>query len=131
MLGAVYLDGGLDEVRAILNKFHFPRVQEIINATDFVNYKSELLEFCQGKLRCAPEYAIVGEEGPEHLKLFTVEVRVNGKSYARGQGPNKKKAEQEASRLSLDILKVEVAEAEAKKAAAPKIKQPAHHVGLP
>jgi len=135
VLGAVYLDGGLDEVRAILNKFHFPRVQEIINATDFVNYKSELLEFCQGKLRCAPEYVLVGEEGPEHMKVFTVEVQVNGKSYARGQGPNKKKAEQEASRLSLEMLVAEVEKAEAEKAAAkadaPKIKQPAHHIGLP
>ena len=131
VLGAVYLDGGLEEVRAILNKFHFPRVQEIISATDFVNYKSELLEFCQGKLRCSPEYVIVGEEGPEHQKVFTVEVVVNGKSYARGQGPNKKKAEQEASRLSLETLKAEAAEADAKKAAAPKVKQPAHHIGLP
>ena len=65
---------------------------------------------------------------------FTVpalEVVVNGKSYARGQGPNKKKAEQEASRLSLETLKAEAAEADAKKAAAPKVKQPAHHIGLP
>jgi len=131
VLGAVYLDGGLEEVRAILNKFHFPRVQEIINATDFVNYKSELLEFCQGKLHCSPEYVVVDESGPEHQKLFTVEVIVNGKAYTRGLGPNKKKAEQEASRTSLELLKAEVADAERKKAEAPKIKQPAHHVGLP
>jgi ribonuclease III, bacterial len=51
VLGAVYLDGGLEEVRAILNKFHFPRVQEIISAEDFINHKSELLEYLQGKLR--------------------------------------------------------------------------------
>ena len=136
VLGAVYLDGGLEEVRAILNKFHFPRVQEIINATDFVNYKSELLEFCQGKLHCSPEYVLVAEEGPEHLKLFTVEVQVNGKAYARGQGPNKKRAEQEASRVSLGMLVAEVEKAESEKAskdeAASKVKkQKPHHVGLP
>ena len=136
VLGAVYLDGGLEEVRAILNKFHFPRVQEIINATDFVNYKSELLEFCQGKLHCSPEYVLVAEEGPEHLKLFTVEVQVNGKAYARGQGPNKKRAEQEASRVSLGMLVAEVEKAESEKAskdeAASKVKkQKQHHVGLP
>ena len=74
---------------------------------------------------------VVDESGPEHQKLFTVEVVVNGKAYTRGLGPNKKKAEQEASRTSLELLKAEVAEAERKKAEAPKIKQPAHHVGLP
>jgi ribonuclease-3 len=79
---------------------------------------------------------IVGEEGPEHQKVFTVEVVVNGKAYARGQGPNKKKAEQEASRLSLETLVAEVEKAEAEKAAkaeaTPKIKvQKQRHIGLP
>jgi len=115
VLGAVYLDGGLEEVRAILNKFHFPRVQEIIVADDFVNHKSELLEYAQGKLRFAPEYEIISEEGPEHLKVFTAQVRLNGRIYGQGQGPNKKRAEQEAARTSLEILKREEAEAEAAK----------------
>ena len=111
VLGAVYLDGGLEEVRAILNKFHFPRVKEIIVAEDFVNYKSALLEYTQGsKLHTSPEYEIVGEEGPEHQKEFTAEVRVNGKVYGRGIGPNKKRAEQEAARVSLEMLKAEEAE---------------------
>ena len=111
VLGAVYLDGGLEEVRAILNKFHFPRVQEIIVGEEFLNYKSSLLEYTQGsKLHTSPEYEIVGEEGPEHQKVFTAEVRVNGKVYGRGVGPNKKKAEQEAARVSLEMLKAEEAE---------------------
>lgn len=111
VLGAVYLDGGLEEVRAILNRFHFPRVKEIIVAEDFVNFKSELLEYTQGgTLRVSPEYEIVGEEGPEHQKEFTAEVRVNGKVYGRGVGPNKKKAEQEAARVALAALKAEDAE---------------------
>ena len=44
------------------------------------------------------------ESGPEHQKLFTTEVHVNGKVYGRGQGGNKKKAEQEASRVTLEML---------------------------
>ena len=111
VLGAVYLDGGLEEVRAILNRFHFPRVQEIIVAEDFVNYKSELLEYTQGgSMRTSPEYEIIAEEGPEHLKEFTAEARLNGKAYGRGTGPNKKKAEQEAARVTLAMLKAEDAE---------------------
>jgi ribonuclease-3 len=104
VLGAVYLDGGLEEVRAILNKFHFPRVKDIIVAEDFVNHKSALLEYLQGKLHTVPEYVLVEESGPEHQKLFTIEVHVNGKVYGRGQGGNKKKAEQEASRVTLEML---------------------------
>ena len=104
VLGAVYLDGGLEEVRAILNKFHFPRVKEIIVAEDFVNHKSALLEYLQGTFHTAPEYVLVDQSGPEHQKLFTTEVHVNGKVYGRGQGGNKKKAEQEASRVTLEML---------------------------
>ena len=104
VLGAVYLDGGLEEVRAILNKFHFPRVGEIIVADDFVNHKSALLEYLQGKYHTSPEYVLVDESGPEHQKVFTTEVHVNGKVYGRGQGGNKKKAEQEASRVTLEML---------------------------
>ncbi|WP_290743912.1 ribonuclease III [Fibrobacter sp. UBA4309] len=109
VLGAVYLDGGLDEVRAILNKFHFPRVQEIIVAEDFVNHKSALLEYVQGKLKSVPEYVLIEESGPEHQKVFTTEVHIDGRVYGRGQGGSKKKAEQEASRVSLEMLLAEKA----------------------
>jgi len=113
VLGAVYLDGGLDEVRAILNRFHFPRVAEIMSADDFVNHKSALLEYTQGStMHASPEYKIVDESGPEHEKVFTAEVHVNGKVYGRGTGPNKKKAEQEAARVTLEMLRAEEAERE-------------------
>lgn len=131
VLGAVYLDGGLEEVRAILNKFHFPRIKEIIVAEDFVNYKSELLEYAQGKLRTVPDYEIVGEDGPEHQKVFTAQVHLNGKVYGEGQGPNKKRAEQEAARVTMDMLKAEEAEAEANKTETVKVKKQARHLGLP
>lgn len=132
VLGAVYLDGGLEDVRAILNKFHFPRIPEIISAAEFVNHKSALLEYAQGVLRTVPEYNLIGEEGPEHQKVFTTEVHIDGKTYAQGSGPNKKKAEQEAARLTLEMLKAEAAEAEANKPAADsRPKKQNRHVGLP
>lgn len=130
VLGAVYLDGGLEEVRAILNKFHFPRIQEIIVADDFVNYKSVLLEFTQGRLKTSPEYILVGESGPEHQKIFTTEVHINGKTYGRGDGPNKKRAEQEASRVTMEMLKAEYPE-EPEAPAPVKVKPIARHAGLP
>lgn len=137
VLGAVYLDGGLEEVRAILNKFHFPRIKEIIVADDFVNHKSALLEYLQGKRRTSPVYVLIGEDGPEHQKVFTTEVHINDKTYGRGSGPNKKKAEQEAARVSLEMLLAEDAANSADDAdksadanSKPK-KQSARHVGLP
>ena len=60
--------------------------------------------------------------GKRKTKWFSTGLPIKG---------NKKKAEQEASRLSLDTLKAEAAEAERKKAETPKVKQPARHVGLP
>ena len=122
VLGAVYLDGGLEEVRAILNKFHFPRVSDIIVADDFVNYKSELLEYLQGKLHTVPEYVLMGESGPEHEKVFTVETRVNGKTYGSGQGGSKKRAEQEAAHKTLEMLKAEAENAQADAAPAKPVK---------
>ena len=79
---------------------------------------------------------MVDESGPEHQKLFTVEVHVNGHVYGCGQGGNKKKAEQEASRVTLEMLLAEAAKAEAEKGpeepATPKPKkQKQRHVGLP
>lgn len=136
VLGAVYLDGGLEEVRSILNKFHFPRVHEIIVGEDFVNFKSELLEYAQAELKTSPEYVIIGEEGPEHNKVFTAEVHVNGKAYGQGCGPNKKRAEQEASRVTLEMLKKEAEAAKEAAAENPEVKtevkkKPARYLGRP
>ena len=63
-----------------------------------------MLEYLQGKFHTSPEYVLVDQSGPEHQKVFTTEVHVNGKVYGRGQGGNKKKAEQEASRVTLEML---------------------------
>lgn len=135
VLGAVYLDGGLEEVRAILNKFHFPRIKDIIVADDFVNHKSALLEYLQGKRRTVPTYVLIGEDGPEHQKVFTTEVHINDKTYGRGSGPNKKTAEQEAARVSLEMLRAEDAAAEENKPADAAESKPKkfnkRHVGLP
>ncbi|MCF0214986.1 MAG: ribonuclease III [Fibrobacteraceae bacterium] len=112
VLGAVYLDSGLDQVREILERFHFPRVQSIITASDFENFKSELLEYTQGKHHTVPQYRLLSEEGPEHQKVFTVETYLGDKAYGVGRGPNKKKAEQDAARVTLDLVKKEDEERE-------------------
>jgi ribonuclease-3 len=58
----------------------------------------------QGRNRPLPEYRVIGAAGPDHQKLFDVEVLVAGEPLARATGPSKKEAEQEAARLALSRL---------------------------
>ena len=85
-------------------RFHFPRIEEILSGPEFVNYKSQLLEYMQGLALPVPEYRILSETGPEHLKIFEMEVYLQGVPCGRGKGNSKKKAEQEAARQALQYL---------------------------
>lgn len=104
VIGAVYLDGGLAEARGVLERFHFPRIGEILSGPDFVNYKSELLEYMQGHGLSLPEYRVASETGPEHLKVFEIDVILEGVACGRGTGTSKKRAEQDAARKALEFL---------------------------
>ena len=70
------------------------------------DYKSALQEYLQSRDQPLPEYRLAGHDGPDHRKLFQVEVAVaRGSRLAEGTGPSKKEAEQEAARLALEKLK--------------------------
>lgn len=110
VIGAIYLDQGFGAA------FSFIRMRLLIHAEDkFIdprhrNFKSHLQELVQARFRTHPRYRVVTEVGPDHRKLFTIEVTVRGYLLGRGQGYNKKEAEQNAAanalaqvdRLSLD-----------------------------
>lgn len=103
VVGAIYLDVGIDEAR----DFIFKNLEESIN--EFLlnpsrNYKAELQCYCQKKYSAQPVYEIVSESGPEHSKTFVVEAKVNDISFAKGQGSSKKEAEQEAAKNALEDL---------------------------
>ena len=70
------------------------------------NHKSKFLEYIQAHTDYIPEYKVIKEEGPEHNKLFTVEVFVNSRSLGSGKGKSKKQAEQEAAKNALNHLDV-------------------------
>lgn len=115
VLGAVFLDGGLAEVLKIMERFHWPRIPEMLHATDFTNYKSLLLESLEKADYVAEhgaitvEFRVVGETGPEHERIFETEVFLNGVSYGIGKGTSKKKSEQDVSRIALEKLAAEEA----------------------
>jgi ribonuclease III len=105
LVAAIYLDGGLEPAKSFLLRVFKPDLDIVASGSlQFKDYKSQLQERLQA-LRCAPaEYCLVKEAGPDHRKVFSVELKVNGRRMAEGQGNSKKHAEQEAARLALDVL---------------------------
>jgi len=101
VIGAVYLDGGLEPARRLTERLLLRQVHEILSDANLANYKSMLQEYVQGEFKTHPQYRISSEIGPDHEKVFTVEVVVSQKVLGRGHGSNKKEAEQEAARDAL------------------------------
>ena len=105
MLAAIYLDGGIDAVRALIEQSFMDDIKSI-DEQDllFHDYKTALQELAQGRGLPLPEYSVVGEVGPDHDKTFIVEVKVGALSL-RGEGSSKKEAQQEAARHALGEFK--------------------------
>ena len=106
IIGAMYLDGGLQPVRRFLNRTLLQdlgeeRATEIDHSR---NYKSALLEFTQGEGIGQPEYRVDSAVGPDHEKIFTIEVFVAGNPVSKGTGTSKKNAEQDAARQAVEQL---------------------------
>ena len=101
MIAAVYLDGGIDPARKLLEE-SFRGDLAKIDAEDllFQDYKTALQELAQGNGLPLPEYVVVDEVGPDHDKTFIVDVKI-GSSSARGEGSSKKEAQQQAAKHAL------------------------------
>jgi ribonuclease III len=96
VLGAVYLDGGLDPVRALVERCWGGRIESQLHAPR--DPKTMLQEWSQGEGRGLPEYVEVARTGPDHAPVFTVEARIEGTQPARGVGASKREAERNAAR---------------------------------
>lgn len=104
VIGAIYLDQGLAEVEKFLQENLFPKFEKIKKLKLYKDPKSQLQETVQAKGYAAPGYSIVHEEGPDHDKMFTVEVKVNNKKLGVGTGKSKQLAQQAAAREALEKL---------------------------
>jgi ribonuclease-3 len=106
LIAAIYLDGGLEPARQFILRELGDAVEEGGQPHYFGrDHKSRLQEALQSLGRPLPTYRITSEVGPEHRKLFHVEVLVGSESVARGVGRTKKDAEQEAAREALASLR--------------------------
>ena len=104
LFGAVYLDGGLEAVRGVLDRWLFEDADEQLDENDLGNNKSKLQEMVQARFKMPPRYRIIDTEGPDHDRIYDVEVSISGLVFGRGRGPSKKIAEQEAAGNALEEL---------------------------
>ena len=106
LIAAIYLDGGVTSARDFIyrNIITHARRDELMLSDK--NYKSMLLEFVQSKKLSSPKYITVSEEGPNHERVFSVDVMVSGLRHGSGSGRSKKEAEQNAAREALGLLGV-------------------------
>lgn len=104
LIGAAYLDGGLRVAQKLVLKLLKPDLDEIAAQGFSADSKSELQHLAQTRWHAIPQYTLISSEGPDHAKLFTVEVSVGDQVMGRGQGRNKKQAELNAARQALETL---------------------------
>ncbi|BDQ02306.1 ribonuclease III [Ignavibacterium sp.] len=106
LVGALYLDQGLDACRVFIRKVLIDPIVEAGEHLVDENYKSQLLEYAQANKLELPNYKVIKEEGPQHERTFTVQVSVGDKIVGIGKGKNKKSAEQNAAQKAMEkILK--------------------------
>ena len=101
VLGAMYLDQGIEVVQQFLIPGLEPLAQTIVSKRLFKDQKSLFQEQAQAHVGITPSYRLVNQEGPSHNREFTVEVLLGDQVAGRGQGRNKQAAEQEAARAAL------------------------------
>lgn len=105
VVGAIYLDGGYDEVYRFVSREFRQTVEDALAGRLFTDYKTQVQEVLQKRGRkTVISYHLDREEGPDHDKTFYVHLVCNGKTLGNGSGKSKKEAEQEAARATFEIL---------------------------
>lgn len=102
LIGAIYLDGGFTNAKEFIHRFVLTDQED---KRLFYDSKTILQEMVQAEKLGEIEYRLIGEEGPDHNKSFTVELMIHGKSYGKGKGRTKKAAEQQAAYKAIHVLK--------------------------
>jgi ribonuclease III len=104
VIGAIYLSDGIAAVLTFADAFFGEALDGVAEGRQGRDNKSLLQEAAQSRFKTSPRYRIVNESGPEHEKVFEVEVSINGELFARSSGRSKKEAEQAAAEKTLVML---------------------------
>ena len=98
VIGAIYLDGGFANAKEFIHRFI---LKDLENKKLFFDSKTILQEIVQANFKEVISYHLIGEEGPDHNKIFRVAVHIGEEEYGVGEGRTKKAAEQEAAYISI------------------------------
>lgn len=104
LIGAIYLDGGLEAARTFIMRWLPGKVDLAEHGRAFKDYKTALQEIVQKNRQETLAYRLAGESGPDHDKRFTVHVLLNSNVFAKGTGRSKKDAEQMAAKAALELM---------------------------
>lgn len=107
VIGALYLDQGYDAAKKFIETTLLTTFDEILETGSWMDPKSHLQELAQSHESHTPVYKVVSEEGPDHDKIFTVGVYVNGELRGTGTGPSKQIGQQGAAQQALKHYKTE------------------------
>ncbi len=102
IVAAVFLDAGYQAARSVVEHTFGEDIGRALPAG--CDYKTSLQELTQDLYRTTPRYTVVSLTGPDHERRFEVEISLSGKIMARGEGPNRKTAEQMAARIAVEGL---------------------------
>lgn len=104
VLGAIYEDQGIQVCEDYIARTLLLKVENIVKNNLFIDPKTQAQEVIQAQFKVTPIYEVVKEEGPDHDKKFTVELKINNKRIAQGTGSSKQKAEEDAAKATLEKL---------------------------
>ena len=108
MIGAIYLDQGIPAVYRFIAPMLEQAAGQILSANKDRDPKSQLQEWAQGRGFGTPQYRTIVASGPDHAKIFEVEVMVGGRVVARGTGHSKQAAAKDAATTALQIIELEL-----------------------
>ncbi|MBR7132868.1 MAG: ribonuclease III [Clostridia bacterium] len=107
VLAAMYLDGGMETARKHVMRFILPELEHTEDVA-FKDYKTALQEIIQRNPEESVSYVLTDQSGPDHDKVFEVEVHLNSNVIGKGKGKSKKQAEQMAAKQALSLMGAEI-----------------------
>jgi ribonuclease-3 len=104
LVGAIYLDGGLEPAKAFILKQLGPEIDLVVDEAHGGNFKSLLQQVAQREFNATPQYLLLDENGPDHSKCFKIAAVIGRHTYPGAWGRNKKDAEQRAAMNALAVI---------------------------
>ncbi len=104
ILGAIFLDQGIETATAFIQKFLLVSLDEIRESKTHIGPKTAFQEFTQAEKLGTPTYELISEEGPDHQKIFVMGAYLEEKLVGKGEGNSKQKAESDAAKNALTAL---------------------------